>query len=92
MLLRGCGETDLSFQSTFCWHLPTPAEFAIYPITTDFVFSGAHVPQGGVNPISGVFNGFKVTLGDLAVSTPNFSNELGAGLAGVVFLRRIMRQ
>jgi hypothetical protein len=74
MLIWGCGDIDLSFPSTLLWHLPTPAEFAIHPITTDFVFVGANVPQGGVDPIGGAFNKFGVTSGELAVAAPYICN------------------
>jgi hypothetical protein len=48
---------DLSFQSQFGWRLPTPAELAIAPLATDFLFAGANVPFNGVDPVSGAVFG-----------------------------------
>ncbi len=48
-----CGDTDLfEFQGGLGWRLPTAAEFAARPQASDFLFRGANVPQGGVDPIS----------------------------------------
>jgi len=55
--------------------LPTPAEFAIYPIETNFVFSDASSQQGGVDPISGSFKGFGIAPGDFAAAMSNFPNK-----------------
>jgi PEP-CTERM motif len=48
----GCGDIDLSFQGTLGWRLPTVAEFALRPAQSAFLFVGANVPQGGVDPFS----------------------------------------
>ena len=44
---------DLSVQGPLGWRVPTLAELALAPVATDFIFPGANVPLGGVDPISG---------------------------------------
>ena len=67
---------DLSYQAGQGWRLPTAAELALAPLATDFVFSGANVPLGGSDPVSGAH--FQATTASLngagACATPYFSN------------------
>ena len=53
----GCGDIDLTFQSTEGWRLPTAAEFAARPIADDFFFAGANVPGGGSGGLGETFFG-----------------------------------
>lgn len=46
---------DFSYQSTLGWRLPTTAELALAPSPLDFLFTGANVPLGGGDPISGAW-------------------------------------
>lgn len=68
---------DLSYQSTQGWRLPTVAELAFAPLATAFLFVGANVPLGGVDPVSGAR--FLATNANLtgagACATPYFSNS-----------------
>ena len=68
---------DLSYQSQFGWRLPTAAELADTPLATDFMFAGANVPLGGVDPVSGAqFSATNANLtGAGACATPYFSNS-----------------
>lgn len=65
----------LSFQSAFGWRLPTLAELLAAPLATDFIFTGANVPLGGSDPVSGA--SFQATTSSLngaaACATPYFS-------------------
>ena len=52
----GCYVTgDLSYQSQFGWRLPTSTEINSIPsnFASYFLFPGANVPNGGVDPVSG---------------------------------------
>lgn len=72
----GCGSgvgLDLSFQSAFGWHVPSAAELALAPLATDFVFSGANVPLGGSDPVSGANVQFGPAPGDVAIAVPYFN-------------------
>lgn len=75
--LPASGGLDLSYQAGQGWRLPTAAELALAPLATDFLFSGANVPLGGTDPISGA--SFAATNGNLtgagACATPYFSNS-----------------
>ncbi|MFN3936165.1 MAG: VPLPA-CTERM sorting domain-containing protein [Gemmobacter sp.] len=66
---------DLSFQSAFGWRLPTAAELLTAPLAVAFMFSGANVPLGGADPVSGAT--FQATNADLtgaaACAAPYFS-------------------
>lgn len=68
---------DLSFQSAFGWRIPTLSELGLAPDAVDFMFSGANVPLGGADPISGA--SFPVVspalTGDAACATPYFSTN-----------------
>lgn len=66
---------DLSYQGQFGWRLPTLAELANAPLATDFLFSGANVPLGGNDPVSGAeFYQMDATLtGNAACAAPYFS-------------------
>ncbi|HKU64027.1 MAG TPA: PEP-CTERM sorting domain-containing protein [Rhizomicrobium sp.] len=70
----GCGNIDLSYQSTQGWRLPTLDEVLAGPSASDFVFRGANVPYLGTDPISGAYNGYLDTGSDFACATPYFSN------------------
>lgn len=67
---------DLSYQSTQGWRLPTAAELLGAPLATAFMFTGANVPLGGADPVSGA--GFQATnaalTGAAACATPYFSS------------------
>jgi hypothetical protein len=67
---------DLSYQSSFGWRLPTATELNSAPLATDFMFSGANVPLGGVDPVSGAtFEAVNAGLiSAAACATPYFSN------------------
>ena len=68
-------DVDLSYQSQFGWRLPTAAELLLAPSGFDFKFSGANVPLGGNDPVSGA--NFQYTAPTLdsaaALATPYFS-------------------
>lgn len=68
---------DLSYQSQFGWRLPTAAELANAPLATDFIFAGANVPLGGVDPMTGAnFAAINSALsGAAACASPYFSNS-----------------
>jgi hypothetical protein len=69
-----CGVIDLSFQGALGWHIPSAEEFALAPQATDFVFAGANVPFGGIDPVSGaLFNVDAALTGDAACAAPYFS-------------------
>jgi hypothetical protein len=75
----GCGNgridmIDLSYQSAFGWRLPTAVELIAAPLATDFIFAGANVPLGGVDPVSGAsFLAVNGNLtGDAACAAPYF--------------------
>ena len=67
---------DLSVQGPLGWRVPTLAELASAPLATDFIFPGANVPLGGIDPISGAV--FAATNSDLtgaaACAAPYFNN------------------
>ena len=67
---------DLSYQSQFGWRLPTAAELANAPSALNFLFSGANVPLGGSDPVSGaVWQFTSATLtGPAALAAPYFSD------------------
>lgn len=67
---------DLSYQAQFGWRLPTDAELANAPSALLFIFAGANVPFGGVDPVSGAnWQYTDVTLnGDAALASPYFNN------------------
>ncbi len=67
--------TALDFQSQFGWRLPTLDELMAAPDATDFIFDGANVALGGVDPISGArFQATNANLtGAAACATPYFS-------------------
>jgi hypothetical protein len=65
---------DLSYQSTFGWHVPSAAELALAPPNgSDFVFAGANVPLGAVDPVSGAFESTGTAPGDIAIAVPYFN-------------------
>lgn len=68
---------DLSYQGSFGWHLPTPEELAMAPGALQFIYEGANVPLGGVDPLSGANWQFvSGTLdGSAALATPYFSDS-----------------
>lgn len=68
---------DLSVQGTLGWRLPTAAELAMAPNATDFMFAGANVPLGGVDPVSGsTFSAVNANLtGDAACAAAYFNNS-----------------
>ncbi len=72
---------DLSFQSAVGWHLPTSEELALAPLVTDFVFAGANVPLGGVDPVSGATFHFPTAnlTGAAANAVPYFNTEYHHG-------------
>lgn len=89
----GCGgffgAGDLSYQATQGWRLPTAGELASLPadFADNFVFSGANVPQGGTDPVSGAFIPGAVP-GDAACASPYFSTahfhcDRSDGLSGL---------
>lgn len=67
--------TALDFQSQFGWRLPTLDELVNAPDATDFIFDGANVPLGGVDPVSDArFQATNANLiGAAACATPYFS-------------------
>jgi hypothetical protein len=65
---------DLSYETAFGWHIPSAAELALAPLGPDFVFAGANVPLGGVDPVSGAFVGAGVAPGDIALAVPYFNS------------------
>jgi hypothetical protein len=73
----GCYVTgDLSYQSTQGWRLPTSAELALIPsnFAYNFVFTGANVPMGGVDPVSGAFFAVGPPPGAAANAVPYFTS------------------
>ena len=74
---------DLSFQSQFGWRLPTVDELAFAPDATDFMFTGANVPLGGNDPVTGAW--FSATnsnlVGAAACAAPYFNTLIIAGPA-----------
>ena len=66
---------DLSYQSAFGWRVPTAAELTNAPLATDFVGTGANVPLGGNDPVSGArFSAANPSLtGSAACAVPYFS-------------------
>ncbi len=66
---------DLSYQGAFGWRLPTALELANAPLAIDFIFSGANVPFGGSDPVSGAtFSAANAALtGDAACASPYFN-------------------
>lgn len=68
---------DLTFQSSLGWRIPTLAELSSAPDATDFMFTGANVPLGGSDPVSGAyFSATNASLtGSAACATPYFSNS-----------------
>lgn len=91
-----CGDTTLfSFQSTQGWRLPTALELAARPQASDFLFLGANVPQGGVDPVSlavfGAGNNIPIDVGGAgACATPYFSSlyqhcDFSDGTAGLIW-------
>lgn len=71
---NGCGDIDLSYQSTQGWRLPTLDEVLAGPKGSDFVFRGANVPYQGVDPVSGASNAYLDAGSDMACATPYFSS------------------
>ena len=65
---------DLSYESAFGWHIPSAAELALAPLAQDFVFAGANVPLGGVDPVSGAVVGGGDAPGDIALAVPYFNS------------------
>lgn len=74
---------DLSYESQFGWRLPTADEMLNAPLATQFVFSGANVPLGGTDPVSGAtFDCAASALtGSAALATAYFTNW-SLGLVG----------
>lgn len=71
---------DLSYQGTQGWRIPTPAELALAPLATDFLFAGGNVPFNGTDPVSGAFFGatnanYTLAGSAGAVAVPYFSNN-----------------
>ena len=68
---------DLSVQAAFGWRIPTAAELALAPDAIQFMFPGANVPLGGVDPVSGAqFQAVRPSLtDDAACATPYFSTR-----------------
>lgn len=53
----GCGDGDLSYQSTQGWRLPTGAELQGLPaeFAESFRFAEANAPDGGTQPVTGAY-------------------------------------
>ncbi|HTO42165.1 MAG TPA: PEP-CTERM sorting domain-containing protein [Rhizomicrobium sp.] len=70
---NGCGDGDLSYQSTLGWRLPTESELALVTpnFASLFVFAGANVPLNGSDPLSGATVG--LAPGAIACASPYFS-------------------
>jgi hypothetical protein len=68
---------DISYQSGYGWRIPTDDELTHAPLATAFIFLGANVPLGGVDPVSGAtFQATNPALnGAAACATPYFSND-----------------
>lgn len=68
---------DFSYQSTLGWRLPTPAELALAPSPTEFIFPGANVPLGNNDPASGAWFAYPTNLlnGSAACATGYFVNN-----------------
>ncbi|MFV0681162.1 PEP-CTERM sorting domain-containing protein [Ottowia sp.] len=68
---------DLSYQSTNGWRLPTAAELANAPLATEFMYGGANVPLGGIDPVSNAsFSVSNAALtGNAACAAPYFSSS-----------------
>lgn len=66
---------DLSFQGAFGWRFPTLTDLSLAPLATDFIFLGANVPLGGIDPVSDAR--FQATnpalIGDAACAAPYFT-------------------
>ena len=71
------GTFSLAFQGTQGWRLPTLAELGFAPLATDFIFPGANVPLGGVDPVSNArFQAVNAALnGAAACATPYFDSS-----------------
>lgn len=73
------GGGSLAYQSTQGWRLPTALEMALVPeedFALMFVYSGANVPMGGADPVSGAeFLGGPVP-GDAACAATYFSTTV----------------
>ena len=67
---------DLSYQSQFGWRLPTADELADAPSALDFIFSGANVPLGGTDPVSGAYFSYTSSTldGAAALATAYFND------------------
>jgi hypothetical protein len=70
---------DFSYQSTLGWRLPTTAELALAPSPFDFLFTGANVPLGHNDPISGAWFAYPTAAltGDAACATGYFVDRDG---------------
>ena len=66
---------DLSYQRSHGWRIPGRWLLRIAPRATDFLFAGANVPLGGIDPVSGAYftTGNAALDNDGAVAVPYFS-------------------
>lgn len=67
----GSAGSYLAYQGALGWRLPTVTELAARPSASDFLFAGANVPAGGVDPVSGATMG---SPGAGACATAYFSS------------------
>lgn len=74
----GCCGVDLSYEGQFGWRLPTSTEMLNAPLATQFIFSGANVPLGGTDPISGAYFDYASSTldGDAASAVPYFNDTV----------------
>jgi hypothetical protein len=70
-------EFDLSVQATYGWRIPTVEELALAPEAIQFMFPGANVPLGGIDPVSTArFQAIQPSLvADAACASPYFSGR-----------------
>ena len=74
----GPNSVDLTFQALLGWRLPTDAELATAPTALQFIYSGANVPLGGSDPLSGANWAYTSSTlnGPAALASPYFTNFL----------------
>lgn len=74
----GPSSVDLSFQALLGWRLPTAAELATAPTALQFIYSGANVPLGGSDPLSGANWAYTSSTlnGPAALASPYFTGYL----------------